>query len=163
MSILLYWNPQLYVHSLVLYHGYIYHSLYFIFLSTCVEATCWSGREQRHDVKSKVSPRQTWLRGHPEYTSAWVFIGQHCSFWWGETTVLFRIGQVHSWSGWIWRKLVLGHKCWLLRWYSCVRRESEDWHVGVLVQMIFWVVCSWVVYIRILIAYDDTIYSILSI
>jgi hypothetical protein len=57
MRILLFSSPELYVHYLVLYYGYIYHSLYVVIIWIFVEASCGSGMGHDHTLPYEGRPR----------------------------------------------------------------------------------------------------------
>jgi hypothetical protein len=157
MRILLSQSPEMYVYLSVLHHGYIYHSLYMVILSTFVEASHWLGRRQDNNLESEDSPKRTRYGGSPKVTSVRILLSQQYTFCRGETILLCGIGQVNSWSCPTQGQSVLGYLCWLLEQYSWVRRESEEQLDSMFVQTIFWVGYSWVMYSSILRAQDNTL------
>jgi len=56
-TILLRRSPELYVHYSVIYHRYIYHSLYLVILTTFIKASRWLGRERDNTSESEGSLR----------------------------------------------------------------------------------------------------------
>jgi len=127
----LYWSSSVCFHSSVLYHRYIDHSLYLVILSTFVKPSRWSGREQDNTLESERSPSQTWECGSPVDTFARILLSRHYSLRWGETTLLFHVRQVDTWSCRTQEQSVLGYTCWLVGLYTCVRTESDDLHDSV--------------------------------
>jgi len=150
--ILLLWSPEFYIHYSVLYHRYIYHSLYVAIPSTFNKASRWSGREQDDSLESEGSPRispiAAWFRGHFCYDtleSALLLLLRQNYF-----ADSFR--QVDTWSHRILGLLVLEYKCRSLGGYSCIRWKSESHHDCVVVWRILLSGSPGVVYISILIS-----------
>lgn len=137
--ILLLWNPALYIHLSLLYHSYIYHSPYLVTVSTYAKASCWSGCKWDDTLQSEESPRPDWSRGGSEHTFDCILFSQYNFFCWQETTLLFLIWQVGTWSLCTQGQCIRGYMWRLMGWYCWVQRESEDLHDCVLDQRIYWV------------------------
>ena len=147
--ILLLWSPELYVHYSVLHHGYIYHHCILGYSYYLRRRKKFIGKSARRyygvQKKSEDQPDSVVVQ---RILLSMTLSTRYYSFCWGESMVVCHMRQVNTWSRRNLGQSVVKYKCRLLEQYSWVQRESEDRHNSVLLQRIFWVGYSWVVYIR---------------
>jgi len=108
------------------------------------------------------SEEPAWYCSGSMDTSPKILFSWHYFFCRGETTLLFLLRQVDTWSSHTGGQGVLRCMCQLLGRYLTSPKEVWEHHDSVIAEGILLAANSWVMYISIVIAWDDTLWSRLS-